>query len=875
MDLHSGARFYSCALQVNPFEYLVRYSKSTEFTNEAAYNDAVVEACLVNGIEVVGITDHYRIKSSRTLIAKAREAGLLVLPGFEAVTKDGVHFICLFDTAADEDAIERRIGDCGIGSDDEASPIGSHDALEFMERCNQWKAICIAAHVAAAGGLLKTLRGQSAINAWRSTHLLACGLPGPVRDAPANLRPILENKNPDYGRERPVAVLNAQDVNDPADLAKPGFSTAIKMSDVGYEGVKQAFLDPESRIRLPTDPEPQEHTEFVAIQWTGGFLDGAAIHFNENLNALVGGRGSGKSTVIESVRYVLGLQPVGQEAQKAHDTIVRQVLRPGTQISLILRSPHPAMREYLVERTVPNQPTVKSPDGELLPLTPQDVAPRVEVFGQHEISELARSPEERTRLLERFLEAEVDAEKAELAGQLAPAGKRLRAALSRLTDIDERLAALPGITETLKRYQEAGLEEKLKEKSLLVREEAVLNSADETISSLDDALGELDQALPLNRDFVSSESLTALPNAALLSELETTVAEVSRVAEEAVKSIRGAVGKGSTRARELRQQWDELSAAADTSYEETLRELQKTNINGEEFIRLRRRIEQLTPLREEREKVTREIEAAKKARDRLTVAYEDEKAKDFRALESAAKQVTRRLKGRVRVKVRFQGNLEPLLELLRERVGGRLIETHELLRAMDTFSLRAFADAGRKGKDALAREFGLPTAQAARIAEAGEETMMAIEELDLPPTTQLELNVAPAGDPERWQAPEDLSAGQKATAVLLLLLLESDAPLVVDQPEDDLDNRFITEDVVPKMREEKRRRQFLFSTHNANIPVLGDAELIVGLSASGTQAAIRPDHLGSIDVASVRELVEEVLEGGKAAFELRRLKYGF
>ena len=119
----------------------------------------------------------------------------------------------------------------------------------------------------------------------------------------------------------------------------------------------------------------------------------------------------------------------------------------------------------------------------------------------------------------------------------------------------------------------------------------------------------------------------------------------------------------------------------------------------------------------------------------------------------------------------------------------------------------------------------------------------------------------------------------KATAVLLLLLLESEAPLVVDQPEDDLDNRFITEGVVPIMRQEKRRRQFVFSTHNANIPVLGDAELILGLSATGEaregHAKIARDHMGSIDSDPVRELVEEILEGGKAAFEMRRSKYGF
>jgi hypothetical protein len=115
---------------------------------------------------------------------------------------------------------------------------------------------------------------------------------------------------------------------------------------------------------------------------------------------------------------------------------------------------------------------------------------------------------------------------------------------------------------------------------------------------------------------------------------------------------------------------------------------------------------------------------------------------------------------------------------------------------------------------------------------------------------------------------------------LLLLLLESDAPLVVDQPEDDLDNRFITDGVVPIMRQEKRRRQFLFSTHNANIPVLGDAELILGLAASGEggktgHAKIAPQHMASIDSQPARELVEEILEGGKDAFEMRRSKYGF
>ena len=176
-------------------------------------------------------------------------------------------------------------------------------------------------------------------------------------------------------------------------------------------------------------------------------------------------------------------------------------------------------------------------------------------------------------------------------------------------------------------------------------------------------------------------------------------------------------------------------------------------------------------------------------------------------------------------------------------------------------------------------QYGLPSGAAERIARADSDLFMRIEELELAATTEIELNTTPDGEPPVWQSLQALSTGQKATAVLLLLLLESEAPLVVDQPEDDLDNRFITEGVVPKMRQEKRRRQFVFSTHNANIPVLGDAELILGLVATGEAnegySRIAPEHMGSIDSQSVRELVEEILEGGKAAFEMRRSKYGF
>jgi hypothetical protein len=118
----------------------------------------------------------------------------------------------------------------------------------------------------------------------------------------------------------------------------------------------------------------------------------------------------------------------------------------------------------------------------------------------------------------------------------------------------------------------------------------------------------------------------------------------------------------------------------------------------------------------------------------------------------------------------------------------------------------------------------------------------------------------------------DLSIGQKCTAILTLLLVESDIPLIVDQPEDSLDNKFIYEEVVKLLRQEKEKRQFIIATHNANIPVLGDAELILALEAEEERGWV--EQRDAIDNLDVQEAVKKVLEGGKEAFERRREKYG-
>ena len=232
------------------------------------------------------------------------------------------------------------------------------------------------------------------------------------------------------------------------------------MSGVTIEGLRQAFLDPDSRIRLNSAPEPEEHAELVTLCWEGGFLDGAAIHFNQNLNVLIGGRGAGKSTVVESLRYVLAQEPLGDDVRNAHLGLVRHVLQSGTKLSLRVRSHRPVEREYLIERTVPNPSVVRDESGQILDIRPTDVLPDIEIYGQHEISELTRSPEKLTALLDRFVDQDESLvqRKTGVRRGLEQARRSLLDVTSELDGIDERMSALPAIEDTLRSYQEAGLE---------------------------------------------------------------------------------------------------------------------------------------------------------------------------------------------------------------------------------------------------------------------------------------------------------------------------------------------------------------------------------------------------------------------------------
>ena len=874
-----GARFLRIALHVNPFAYLGKTGKATPFADEAAYNAALVHALQDAGVDAIGLTDHWHISSSRGLRAAAEAARITVFPGFEASTADGVHVLVLFDPGTAEDTIQGAIGACGVVGAPTPASIGKLDVPELTHIAREeWRAICVAAHATTTGKGILTLKGLPRIRAWKAPDLLAAAIPGAVRDLAGGDRQIVENSVPEYERPRPIAVVNARDVDGPEDVADPASTTWVKMSEVGVEALRQAFLDPASRIRLNSDPVPARHTQFTRIAWEGGFLHDVAIDLNANLNALIGGRGTGKSCVIESIRYVLDQVPVGPEAKVLHDAIVRSVLGASTKITLHVRVVQgPSARDYVIERTVPNPAVVKDATGKVLQVRPRDLVRGIEIYGQHEISELTKSPALLTQLLARFTvvdeparDRRTDTERA--LGENRTEVVRLRGELTRT---DEQLERLPALEERLRAYEEAGLEEQFKERSALVPEEPIVLGFAERLAKARAAVAAMrsGSAGALRRP-ARSDALR-LPHAELIEQAERVIAAMTERVEGIAKELDAAIDDAERELKPLVTQWQTEQAVVEERYAGILRSMQTKTVDAQMFISLRTQIEELRRLADERGASQAAIDKALARRQELLAAIEDLRAAAVRALGDAAARVSADLAGVVRVQVIAGAQRDGLEQHLRNTLGGPLKLIVDQLQALPDLSVRHLAEAIAQGPATLRATYQLSGAQAERLAKLPEAARLELEELDLAPVTRIELNVRPGAPSPQWQRLSDLSTGQKATAILLLLLLDADTPLIIDQPEDDLDNHFISTEIVPKIKAEKRRRQFVFSSHNANIPVLGDAELIIGLEANADRAVVPTDHLGSIDRQSIRDLATDVLEGGRDAFALRRQKYDF
>jgi len=882
MEPCSYAKFWRCALQVNPARYSAQYRGQGHSLDDDAYNQAILKKCLDLNIKVIGIADHGSVDSVERMCALLQANDIVVFPGFEIASTEKIHMVCLFPEDTSKDQLNRYLGRLDLTDVTNGVRPSSLGCLELAKRICELGGFWYAAHVTGNNGLLRLNKdGGGLTHVWQDHQKVRVAqIPGPVTDLPSNYLAIVENRDPNYKRVRRIALINAKDVAKPDDLAQPGATCWVKMTRPSFEAFRVAFLDPESRIRLQLDSEP--HSALVSVRITGGYLDGLDAQLSEHLNAVIGGRGTGKSTLLECLRYVLELSPKGKQAQKIHQDIIKENLgKSAGSIELVLRSNAQHGKTFTVTRRYAEPPIVRDERGVVSKLQPRDLLPNLDFYGQNEIYELAQDTTSRVKLLDRFLPINIEAghRRDQLRRRLDDNLQKLTKALADLDELDEQVARLPKLSEQLAGYQDLGIEAKLAKMPLFAREKQLVERVQQEVTRLNSSVSALQEGLP-DLAFLGDKVLDGLPNAGALTWMRGTLGGLRSAVEKHVAELTQLVEQGEKTLKTQVQAWQTALNSGERELEQAVANLPNMAGKGGREVaaaykQLTQEIERVRPLAAKRDTLAQLCESLRQERESLVAELSDLRSNRAAELARAVADLNKRLAGKLKIHLDVEGDRAPLKAFLAAcKLDGIGEKRLAWLDTRGDVTPRSLARAIRDGSSRLASEFELTPMVAEALAKLPRNKLFELEVLELGDLLDVQLNVAHDGS-ERYRSLEHLSTGQQCTAILHLLLLQNSDPLIVDQPEDNLDNAFIAERIVSELREAKTRRQFLFSTHNANIPVFGDAEWIGVLSASENKGVLGPEQQGSIDVPHIREQAAEILEGGRAAFIQRKEMYEF
>jgi ABC-type lipoprotein export system ATPase subunit len=627
------------------------------------------------------------------------------------------------------------------------------------------------------------------------------------------------------------------------------------------------------------------HHKLKRLRVHGGFLDRLDLHFTDGLNCIIGGRGSGKTTVLELVRFGLDrlprpTTPAGKAAEERIRALISANLGPGGRVELEFESQEGLT--YQIRRGAHDPPTITDARGK--PVDPAVLGSTIlidaAIFSHNQIEEIASNPAAQRELIDRLCAQALHT----LGAKITQAQGALRESAQRLLQLDARLVAARQDLVDLSSWESklaaadatiagAGVAPHFKgaaeDRELREQERASLSAAHKAVQRLHEHLGPatLSQVRALGE--LIPGTVQQGPNAAIFGdlarELHRRQNELEILLSPLVERL-AALGASLEQSRVLLAQ---IHDPQEARYRELMKEADAHASGLSAREEAAREVLRLSGVKAELVALDRAIAEAHSARAALLTSYEALRRERFVQRSEVAAAVSARLGGKVRVIVTADADLSAYREFLAilMKKSGRQYNApiDKIIAAVAPTELAELADRGDPGALAATADINLEFAESLlQNLREHRERRLELDVLDRQDVPRIELNIG-----GEWRSAERLSTGQKSSAILPILLLESEAPLFIDQPEDNLDNSFISDAVVPQIREIKRRRQLLMITHNPNLPVLGDAERVIVLEADGRSARV----LAQGDVHAAKEHILRLMEGGWDAFRLRQERY--
>lgn len=326
----------------------------------------------------------------------------------------------------------------------------------------------------------------------------------------------------------------------------------------------------------------------------GGFLDGVAIPLSTDLTSLIGGRGTGKSTAIESLRFVLGLSPIGEEAKRDHDGIVSGVLKSGTVVKLLVETNSPAARTFTIERSVHNPPVVRDESGIATSLQPNDVIADVEIFGQHELAELTNDSSKVASMLQRFQgKDELTAEHVDILNKLKLNREGMARAEEERAQLEDELADIPRLEEQVQHYTDTDVPTRLSEVTRLTQDEAVFAEAIDRVTAAEKSLTALTDAHLVTKLKAKFKNVDDSANANYLKRAEAASKELASRLSALAAEAQVALQTASAEIKAAETEWLDAVREQRDEHNEVLRNLVEEGLEPNKYLDTTKALEEL------------------------------------------------------------------------------------------------------------------------------------------------------------------------------------------------------------------------------------------------------------------------------------------
>lgn len=921
-----GSKWYKCDLHLHT-------TASECFANKEVTAEQWVDRAIEQGLHCVAVTDHNTPLGIKEIQAAAKDKPLTIFPGVEITCDTSkIHLLILFDPSKGEEEVKSFLSKCDIehthyGKQDGVTQKNVIDVAQIAtEKCN---ALVIPAHIDEFSGLynlshqiLEIFYNRTDINAVQVVHkaFYENNVPADFHNYlvsyyrnTRNTIDITAWKKPvDLAKSKNLAILTFSDNPHKPSDSRHGLwgigsrFTWIKMDETpSLEGLRQAFLLPEHRVIndfeiKENDPNKQPDIWFKSLKVSGTNLtkkQDLEIDFNPQLNTIIGGRGSGKSSILRFIRGVFNrvvnlkdfddlLKEQNLFYKKAETSIKKEtigIFNPDTSVVEIEIVRKEVLYKIVASKisTVSSQlievfkwfddswVLVKDDDKDLLEIF------EFEQYSQKQIYEIAKNPNALRERIDKAIPELKDVleRKGKIANEFLEARTSLRTKQGSIGGKTKIKTDLEDINNTLKAIDKSGITTTIKSTDLFNEDHKPIKSFTEIIDNLILDLEQVKKIFsipPFDIENIQDshreeiENLIQIASHSIVQqekELDKIILEIAKVKSTFDLAIQNS-------------DWQKALSSLLTEIEEKKKELSVSEIEAlSMYSQLKLDViakqQDLKVIEDiEREITEINIHCTKLLKDYVVVCKEITKIRStFISDHITDANLKIEIKG-FRNQDDFESQIRSIMS--NDSSFGDDIEKLKTLCftgiVEDKINVCKKAILDAHYKDLPSAYFGGHLKNALRKLSPSQ-----IDNIELfMPEDEIIVKYKPEGS-TGFKPLSTASAGQKTAAILTFLLSFGDIPLLLDQPEDDLDNRLVYDLVVKGLKKAKEKRQIIVVTHNANIPVNGDAEYIISMDSTTTD--IKVLHSGTVENSSIKKEICDVMEGSEKAFQLRSERY--